>query len=45
MKVYVLMEEVDVLGVLTSYQAALDLARELRLENFDIQEFTLRGKP
>ena len=44
MKVFVLKEEVDVVAVCATYEGALALAKELDLFNFDIEEFTLRGK-
>jgi hypothetical protein len=42
MKVYVLMEEVDVLGVYTTERAAVITAKALGLENWVIEEFTLK---
>jgi len=43
MKVYVLSEEVDIVGVFTTEEAAIAAARELGLRNWDVEEFTLRG--
>lgn len=39
MKVFVLTEEVDVVGVFKTYESALKCAKENNLFNFLIQEF------
>lgn len=41
LKVFVLKEEVDVVGVFTSEESALKCARECELFNFTIEEFTV----
>jgi len=43
MKVYILKEEVDVVAVFTTREAALKCAEENELRNFYIQEFSVRG--
>jgi predicted CoA-binding protein len=43
MKVYVLKEEVDVVAVFATREAALKCAEENELRNFYIQELTVRG--
>jgi hypothetical protein len=39
--VFVLIEEVDIIGVFTSREAALKCALDCNLYNYDIQEFNL----
>ena len=41
MQVFVLSEEVDVIGIFSSRELAEKCAQELELHNFLIQEFTL----
>jgi len=43
MKVFVLTEDVDVIGVFTTEREAIINARALGLINWDVQEFTLQG--
>jgi hypothetical protein len=43
MKVYVLSEEVDIVGVFTTEHEAIITAKALGLRNWDVEEFTLRG--
>ena len=42
-KVFVLMEEVDIVGVFSSQESALKCAQECELFNFTIQEFTVKN--
>jgi len=40
-KVFVLMEEVDIVGVFSSYESATNYAKKNNLFNWVIEEFTL----
>ena len=42
MKVFILKEEVDIIAVFTTYEAALKCAAENDLYNFTIQDFDVR---
>ena len=43
MKVWVLIEEVDVIGVFTNKDEAIKLATKLELNNWYIQDFMVKG--
>ena len=42
MTIYILTEEVDIVGAFTTRAAALMCAKENELHNFHIQEFTVK---